>query len=364
MGSVQKIDGMNYAPESEGVKHVAVKNSEFRFSAVGLDHGHIYGQTNGLLEAGGALVSVYDTDNEKVKKYIEKYPGVKIAASQDEIIDDPSIQMITSSIRPDKRACLGIRVMRSGKDFFVDKPGMLTHSEIELVRAACEETGKRYFIYFAERIHVESAMYAQKLIKEGAVGRVIHVDILAPHRLSAETRPAWHWNIQQAGGILNDIGSHQFEQFLTFTSANSAVIGSARLANYNTKDHPGFFDFGDCTLIADNGATGFARLDWFTPKGLGAWGDGRVFIIGTEGTIEIRKYLDVGVSNQGDIVYLVNKDGELRIQTRGKMGFAFFADMIRDCIHRTDTAMSQRHILESMRLAVEAQETAQIIDVK
>ena len=361
MGAVQKMDGMNYAPESAGKKMVAVQPGEFRFSALGLDHGHIYGQTNGILEAGGTLVSVYDDDSEKVKKYIERYPGTKAASCAEEIIADPSIQMIASSIRPDKRAALGIRVMNAGKDYFADKPGMLSHAEINAVRTACAATGKRYFVYFAERLHVESALYAGNLIQEGAIGRVIHLTILAPHRLAAETRPDWHWNVSQGGGILNDIGSHQFEQFLTYASAKSARISKSHLANYNTPDHPGFFDYGDCSLIADNGATGYARLDWFTPRGLSTWGDGRVFIIGTEGTIEIRKYLEVGISPEGDHVYLVNKDGEQRIEAHGKTGFPFFANMVRDCIDRSDTAMAQEHILEVMRLSVEAQEAAEVI---
>ena len=359
--AVQKADGMNYAPLSQGKKHVAVKPGEFRFSAIGLDHGHIYGMTNGLLEAGAALVSVFDPDPARVKEYLDRYPGTQAAVSEEEIITDPSIAMIASAIRPDKRAALGLRVMAAGKDYFADKPGMLSFAEIEAVRKAAAESGKKYFIYFSERIHVEGALYAQKLISEGAVGRVIHVTILAPHRLNPETRPDWFWDTGKAGGILNDIGSHQIEQFLTYVSAKTARITRSTLANYNNPSCPGFFDYGDCSLVADNGASGFFRLDWFTPRGLGAWGDGRVFIIGTEGTIEIRKYIDVALSPEGDHIYLVNKDGEKRIEAHGLMGFEFFAQMILDCIHRTGTAMTQEHILESMRLAVEAQEKAEII---
>ena len=347
---------------SSGIQQTDAGQGKFCFSVIGLDHGHIYGQTDGLLQAGAALIGVYDEDPQKVKKYIEKYPQAKAAASEEAILSDTSIQMVTSAIRPDKRAHLGLRVMHAGKDYFVDKPGMVTLGEIADVRAACAATGKRYFIYFTERLHVESALYAEKLIREGAIGRVINVTILAPHRLRPETRPDWHWISNQAGGILNDIGSHQFEQFLTYASAKSARISNSRIANYNNHAHPEFFDFGDCSLIADNGVTGYARLDWFTPNALSTFGDGRVFITGTEGTIEIRKYLDVGISPDSDIVYLVNKDGEQRIQAKGKTGFPFFADMIHDCINGSDTAMSQEHILESMRLAVEAHEKAEVIN--
>ena len=38
---------------------------------------------------------------------------------------------------------------------------------------------------------------------------------------------------------------------------------------------------------------GTMRLDWFTPDGLPDWGDGRLFLVGTEGTLELRKNLDL-----------------------------------------------------------------------
>ena len=51
-------DGMNYAPQ--GKPRPVVAPGEFAFAVIGLDHGHIYGQCNGLIEAGADLVAVYD----------------------------------------------------------------------------------------------------------------------------------------------------------------------------------------------------------------------------------------------------------------------------------------------------------------
>ena len=78
------------------------------------------------------------------------------------------------------------------------------------------------------------------------------------------------------------------------------------MANYAHKDHPGLEDFGDCNLAGGNGASGYFRVDWFTPDGLSAWGDGRIFMLGTEGYIELRKYVDVATDAGGDQVYLVD----------------------------------------------------------
>jgi predicted dehydrogenase len=357
-----KKDGMNYAPVSIGKKILGVKDGEeFYFSVIGLDHGHIFGMTNGLLEAGAKLFKVYDSDRKKAEYFISRYPQAKCANSQEEVLADKNVSMIVSAIKPCQRAELGIKAMLSGKDFFADKPGMLKLSDIDEVSKVCKSTNRRFFIYFSERIHVEGAMYAQKLIQEGAIGRVLHLTILAPHRLNPETRPAWFFDITKNGGVLNDIGSHQIEQFLTFSGAKTARITHSTLANYNNPKYPGFFDYGDCHLIADNGVSGFFRIDWFTPAGLRAWGDGRVFIIGTEGYIEVRKYVNVAVSEKGDTVFLVNKNEEKMIEAGGLLGFEFFAAIIRDCIDKTQNAMTQEHIFETTKLAIMAQEQAEII---
>ncbi len=358
---MQKMDGMNYAPVFQGKARIVVGEGVFCFAVIGLDHGHIFAMTNGLLEAGATLVSVFDEDSSKMEEFCTRYPQAKKVDSFGHILQDPSIQLVASAIRPDRRCDLGLRVMAGGKDFFVDKPGLLTSEELEKVRKACKLSGRKYFIYFGERIHVEGAVLAEKLIKEGRVGRVVSMTILAPHRLNASSRPSWFFDPEQSGGIITDIGSHQIEQFLTFAGAKDAKVMHSAKANYHNPEHPKFSDWGECSLVADNKATCYFRVDWFTPDGLGAWGDGRVFIVGTEGSIEIRKYLDVAQSSTGDIVYLVDKEGEHKLEATGKMGFVFFGDFILDCLNRTEGAMTQEHVLLSMALALEAESLARII---
>lgn len=358
---MQKMDGMTYAPVFQGKARIVVEAGAFCFAVIGLDHGHIFAMTNGLLEAGATLVSVFDEDPSKMEEFCTRYPQARRADSVGLILQDPAIQLVASAIKPDKRCDLGLMVMAGGKDYFVDKPGLLTVEELEKVRKACKLRSRKYFIYFGERIHVEGAVLAEKLIKEGRVGRVVSMTILAPHRLNASSRPSWFFDPEQSGGIITDIGSHQIEQFLTFAGAHDATIMHSAKANYNNPEHLKFSDWGECSLVADNKATCYFRVDWFTPEGLGAWGDGRVFIVGTEGSIEIRKYLDVAQSSTGDNVYLVDKDGEHKLEATGKMGFVFFGDFILDCMNRTEVAMTQEHVLLAMALALEAESQARII---
>lgn len=355
---MQKADGMNYAPVSQGEKRVVCAGNEFPFGVIGLDHGHIYAICNGLIESGAKLVSVYDQNSDKVKEFLDRYPQVAVAKSGEEILENPELKLIASAIRPDKRCALGIRAMENGKDYFADKPGMLTLEEVEQARECCQKTGKKYMVYFGERIHVEGSVFAQQLIEQGKVGDVLQVTILAPHRLNKDSRPDWFFEKDKAGGIITDLGSHQIEQFLAYTGQEEVEVVDSMVANYANSDHPDFEDFGAGMLKAKNGATCFFRVDWFTPDGLGAWGDGRVFIMGTEGSIEIRKYMNVGVSSEGDNVFLVDSEGEHKYQVTGKTGFVFFGDFILDCLNRTEKAMSQEHVFRAMKVTIQAEEQA------
>ncbi len=354
--SFQKSDGMNYAPQ--GQARAVCGPGEFRFAAIGLDHGHIYGMCNGLVEAGGELTWVFDPDPQKVERFRQTYPIMKIARTETEILEDPTVALVASAPVPCERCPLGLRVLDHGKDYFTDKPPMTTLDQLTAARAKVATTGRHYAVYYAERLHSEAAIYAGDLVQRGAIGRVLQVLGLGPHRVNAPSRPPWFWERAKYGGILVDIGSHQFEQFLFFASAKEARVVHSQVANYRWKEHPTFEDFGEATLVADNGATHYCRVDWFTPDGLGAWGDGRTLILGTDGYLELRKYLDVARDKQGDHVYLVDHRGEHHFAVQGQVGFPYFGQLILDCLHRTQNAMPQRHTFLAIELALRAQAQA------
>jgi predicted dehydrogenase len=355
----QKSDGMTYAPQ--GQPRPVVQPGEFAFAAAFLEHGHIYGQCNGLLEAGAELKWVYDADPKKVEAFRAKYPQVRVARSFDEILADPAVRLVAAAAIPNERGPIGGAVMEAGKDYFTDKTPFTEMAQLEAARAVVQRTGRKYMVYFSERLHVESAMHATDLVQAGAIGRVLQVLGLGPHRLSKPSRPAWFFERARYGGILCDIGSHQFEQFLTFSGATDATVAHAAVANYRNADTPEFEDFGEANLVGNNGATNYVRVDWFTPDGLSTWGDGRTIILGTDGYIELRKYVDVGREKTGDHVYLVDAKGEHHLPVAGQVGFRFFGQLILDCLHRTETAMTQGHVFKAAELCLQAQAVAKRI---
>lgn len=346
-------DNINSSP-TQTAKRIR-ERAHFSVAAIGLDHDHIYGMCDGLAGAGADICSVYDPDPVKVAAFCKHFPSAKPSSHDDAIFENESIDLIASAAIPADRAAIGLRAMQHGKDYFVDKPPFTTLGQLAAARATTQQTGRKYGVYYSERLHVEAAVFAGQLLEQGAIGRVIQVIGAGPHRLNAPSRPAWSFDRSLYGGILCDIGSHQIEQFLFFADATDAEVTFSRVANYAHKAYPNFEDFGECSLLGSNGAVGYLRVDWLTPQGLSTWGDGRTLLLGTDGYIELRKYVDIAHDSSGDHVYLVDHRGEHHFSVAGTVGYPFFEKFIRDCLEGTEGAMSQNHAFKAAELAIIAQ---------
>ncbi len=349
-------DGASYAPTSDAAR--VVGPGEFCFAAVHFDHGHIYGQTNGLRDAGATLKWAWDPEPERLAKFLATYPEARAAQGLEQILTDPEVKLVCAAAVPDARAALGLEVLAAGKDYFTDKSPFTTLAQLALVRRAVAESGGKYLVYYAERLHNDAAWHAGELIASGAIGRVLQVLNIAPHRLAKATRPDWFFDKTRFGGILTDIGSHQVEQFLTYAGCRDAAVNFARVENFGHPDKPGFEDFGELSLTGDNDASFYSRVDWYTPAGLRTWGDGRTFIVGSEGSLELRKYLDVARQAPASSLFLVDAEGEREIDCLGATGFPFFGQLIRDCIERTEYAMRQEHAFKAAEVSMLAQQWA------
>lgn len=327
-----------------------------RFSVIGLNHGHIYGMINSLLQGGGTLVAVYAKEPDLLQSFTKRYPQAKIAKSEDEIIGDSSIQLVASASIPVDRAPLGIRVMKAGKDFMADKPGIVTLEQLREVKKVQKETDQIYSITYSERLANPASVQAGKLVQEGAIGKVVQLIGLGPHRMRPKSRPDWFFEPKMAGGILCDIGSHQCDQFLYYTDSKEAEVSFAQTGNFNIPNYPNYQDFGDMSVRSKH-ATGYIRIDWFTPEGLGTWGDGRTFILGTEGYIEMRKYIDIAGREGGNHLFLVNQK-ETKYYDCSNVYMPYGEQLVSDVVNRTETAMTQNHCFLATELALTAQDMA------
>jgi predicted dehydrogenase len=330
--------------------------ARIRFGVVGANHGHIYGMVDAVRRGGGELASFHIREPELAAQFQRRYPDAKAVADERAVLDDASLQLVLSAITPVERAPLGIRVMKAGKDYLSDKPGITSLEQLAEVRRVQAQTKRIYSILYSERLEVQAAVKAGELVKAGAIGDVVQTVNLAPHRVSPATRPAWFWDTAYYGGILTDIGSHQVDQFLFYTGSTRGEVVAAQVGNFHHPDHPKFEDFGDVMLRGDGG-TGYVRVDWFTPDGLPTWGDGRLTIIGSGGYIEARKYVDIGGQPGGNHLFLVDGKGVQRIDC-SKVELPFGRQLVDDVLNRTETAMPQAHCFLTTELTLRAQKQA------
>jgi len=327
-----------------------------RFSVIGINHGHIYGMVSSLIEGGGQLVAVYSKEPELLPDFTKRYPTVKVVKSEAEILEDNSIQLVASAAIPVDRAPIGIRVMKSGKDYMTDKPGILTFDQLKEVKKVQKETKRIYSIVYSERLSNRASVQAGELIQAGAIGKVVQTLGVGPHRMRPATRPDWFFDPEKAGGILCDIGSHQCDQFLFYTGSKQAEVNFSQIGNFNNPKYPNYSDFGDMSVRSPN-ATGYIRIDWFTPEGLDTWGDGRMFILGTEGYIEMRKYIDIAGRKGENHLFLVNHK-ETKYFDCSQVYMPYGEQLVSDVVNRTETAMSQDHCFLATELALTAQKMA------
>jgi predicted dehydrogenase len=337
----------------------AKPKDSINFGVIGLDHNHILGMTAAVVRGGGKLAAFYTTLPKAIADFKKLYPDARLARSEDEILNDPSIQLVASASIPNLRAPLGIRAMRHGKDFLSDKPAMTTLEQLAEVRKVSAEMGRIFAIMYSERLEVRAAVQAGYLIKDGAIGKVVQTINIAPHQINAPSRPEWFWDPVQYGGILCDIGSHQADQFVYYTGSTTAEVTASQIANANHQDHPKFQDFGDM-MLHGNGGAGYVRVDWFTPDGLGVWGDGRLFILGTEGYIELRKYVDVAGRTGGNHLFIVDKKQTKYIDC-SQVPLPFGPQFVSDIVNRTHVAQDQQQALLAAELVLKAQKNAKLL---
>ncbi|MEP1207725.1 MAG: Gfo/Idh/MocA family oxidoreductase [Rhizobiaceae bacterium] len=328
-----------------------------RFAAIGLDHRHIYGMSEQMLETGAEFAGWWTQGTpETLEGFAKRFPDVPRSDDRQALLDDNTIDLVLIAAIPADRAVLAIEAMRHGKDVMVDKPGCTTHEQLADIKEVVAATGRIWSINFSERFEVASVTRATELVRDGAIGKVVQTVGLGPHRLNRATRPDWFFDPARYGGILCDIASHQIDQFLHFTGSQDATVTMASAGNFANPDDPGLQDFGEVSLRSDQGH-GYIRVDWYTPDALPTWGDGRLTILGTDGYIELRKYVDIARDASPDHLYLVNGTRCEHIDCRDA-GYPYFQNLTNDITNRTETAMPQQHCFKVMELALQAQQMA------
>jgi len=328
-----------------------------RIALVGADHNHLYEIIDRLVKAGASAVA-----HTAEGQFVEHYSGWQadsVETSYDDILADDTIDLIVTAAIPNRRASIALAAIEAGKHVISDKPGLTTMDQLDAVRAAVAgRPGRPWTVLFTERFENRAINEAVRLAKSGAVGTVVHVVGAGPHTMWAERRPDWFWDPDATGGILVDIGSHQVDQFMSITGAVAADVSivSSMVGNVASADHAAMQDIGSMTLAA-GAVVGDHRLDYLTARGLGTWGDCRLMIVGTEGTIEARANVDVAGADGAEHLIVVDAEGTRRVDISGVV--VDWAELaLADVADDGERLMTQQHAIDVTDLCLRAQAAA------
>lgn len=332
--------------------------NQHRLAVVGADHLHVIDIVDKLV-AVGVESAAHTPDGSLVGLY-ESWRTDSRATSLAEILDDGRIDIVVTAGIPDERAAVACAAIDAGKWVVSDKPGVTTGPQLDRIRQSLDgRTGRRWTVVFSERLGSRSTKRAIELARDGAIGRIAAVIGSGPHTLAADQRPEWFWDQNRTGGILVDIGSHQIDQFIaTIASGRDEMVRvtAAAVGNVSCPDRPAMQDIGAMTIDAP-GVRGDHHVDYLTAAGLGRWGDVRLTIVGTEGTLESRANIDVAGRPGGDHLLLVDATGARRVgidAVRVDWAELLVADIEDD----GERLMTQHHPLLVTELAIEAQSMA------
>lgn len=332
--------------------------SPWGFAVVGADHLHLFSLVDGLVRAGAVAVA-HVGEGGLLAPY-ERWRPDSQRRDLAGILDDDAIRLVVTAGIPSERAAVALAALGAGKAVLSDKPGVTSRAQLEAVTAALDgRAGRPWTVLFSERFENRAVSAAIERARGGEVGRVVHVIGTGPHSLHAEQRPAWFWDPAATGGILVDIGAHQVDQFLAVTGTDDAdrvtVLG-AMVGNVSCPDHASMQDIGSMTLGA-GGVVGDHRVDYLSPAGLDAWGDVRLTIVGTTGTLEARANVDVTGHPGGEHLIHVDGAGTRRLDVRDEP-LTWAHDLVADLADDGERLMTQRHVLAVCAVTLDAQERA------
>ncbi len=321
--------------------------ARLKFAVIGINHEHIFRMVQAVRDGGGELALIFDPDPDPTHgaKFLRENAGVARARTEREVLESKDIALVVTDALPAKRAQIGIRAMRAGKDVLADKGGFLNLADLAEARRVQAETKRIYSISHNERLLLPVSMKIDELLQAGAIGRVTHMQGVGPHGLFGHgPREPWFWTRAGRGGILMDIGAHQADQFLHYVGAEGAEVVAAQVGNFENPEHPEFEDYGHVQFRSKAG-TGEATVTFYSGK------DTTGFLLnlaGTEGRMEVKKHA-------GKIA-IVKRDGSRKeYSVSSKQPCPFGSRLVDDVLNRTETAMPQAHAFLASELAVRAQ---------
>lgn len=277
--------------------------SERQFSVIGCQHAHIGIFISEMLELGYSCAGIYDEEDSKLPRSLSDQFGIPLVRNKEALLGDSVVVVGCAALNNEKIDVLEMCESR-GKHVMVDKPAVVDSEGLQRLKAIVERGSIQIGMLLTERFH--PAIYAlKKQIEQGAIGDIVSIGMRKPHRLDAANRPEWFFSKQQSGGILIDLLVHDFDLLRWLTGKEIESFGGF-VGKTILPEKPSFYNSATVQLLMEGSIACQLYADWHTPVGSWTWGDGRIFVTGTESFVELRLHGDPSVGPDPVVIRSTN----------------------------------------------------------
>ncbi|OCA85969.1 hypothetical protein A8F94_14070 [Bacillus sp. FJAT-27225] len=272
----------------------------YRFAVVGCRHFHILEFIDEMIKLGHQFAGIYESENSSYRDTITNKYLVKSFGSLNDLLPENLDIVVCSDINSRKidvvEWCEKHRI-----HIMADKPIVTSFEQYERLERVMSRNHIQVGMMLTERFQ-PVFQTLKRLMDERRFGDITHISVKKPHRLGKAKREPWFFSKSLSGGIVVDLLIHDFDLLRWLTGMEATKINGYMTKNI-LPEYEDFYDVASFSVLLTNRLPVQLYADWHTPSSSWTWGDGRVFITGTEGCAELRLQGDPFIEKQSLLLY-------------------------------------------------------------
>jgi predicted dehydrogenase len=171
------------------------------------------------------MAACADLDLSRAKAAAEKY-GIARVCTVDELMKDPSIEIVLNLTVPKAHVPVGLAAVEAGKHMYAEKPLGIDRADAKKLLDAAKKKGVR--IGCAPDTFMGACVQtARKLIDEGAIGRPIAFTSTWMSRGHEHWHPSPEFYYEVGGGPMLDMGPYYLTALLNLLGPINRLAGMA-----------------------------------------------------------------------------------------------------------------------------------------
>lgn len=158
---------------------------------------------------------------------LAEYPEVRIAKSFEEILNNSAIDIVVVNTPNEHHFPMTKAALLAGKHVVSEKPFTLSLREGEELIALAQQQQKILAVFHNKRLETDH-MTVEKILREGALGRVIEIEWHYDRYRNNITHKLWKEDPLPGSGTWWDLGVHMLDSMLILLGRPKAVSADMR----------------------------------------------------------------------------------------------------------------------------------------